>query len=509
MTFYFDNIKKDQFMRQSRLTDFIFPGEVNMKIILILAAVILVLFMAAVIRTLLIKPKKTYFKLSNDSERVDEYALKLSKMVQYETVSVRGVDQAEKFRGFHKVLEELFPTVFSTCEKIDIDGNLMMKWKGTDDTLAPIILISHQDVVPAEGEWTYPPYSGTIADGKVWGRGAGDIKEGVMSFYQAVEELIKDGYRPKCDVYLGSSCTEEVGGDGAPKLANYFKERGIKLFMLCDEGGAITENPVGGVKGNFAAVGIFEKGYGDLKFTARSAGGHSSTPPKNTPIARLAAFENEVEKKNPFKVKFSPAVEAMFKELAPYCEKFGLKMVMANLWLFKPVLGKVMPLISAEAAAMLKTTIAFTMQKGSDGYNVIPQEAWVTANLRYIPHQMADESNELISNIAKKYDVETEVICKNDPSKSLDLDGEPFNITKKAISKIFPGIGIMPYVVTGGTDSRFFGEVCDSCVRFSPVNMSPQQMKAMHGIDENIDCAALPMAVDYYKEIIKLQQTRS
>lgn len=480
-----------------------------MKIVLYILGIVVLLLIIAVVRTLLLKKKTTSFSLSEDKKRVDEYSKKLSKMIQYETVSCREDPQVEKFRGFHKVLEELFPTVFSKLEKIEIDGNLLMKWKGTNSSLAPIILISHLDVVAAEGEWKYPPFSGKIADGKVWGRGTADIKEGVMCFYQAVEELLKEGYQPKCDVYLGSSCTEEIGGDGAPKLANYFKKNGIQLFMLCDEGGGIVQDPIGGVKGNFAAIGIFEKGYGDLKFIARSRGGHSSTPPKNTPIARLGQFEAYVEKHNPFKVKFSPAVEGMFKSLAPYCAKFGLKMVMYNLWLFKPLLAKLLPIVSREAAAMLQTTLAFTMQKGSDGYNIIPQEAWVTANMRYIPHQKMKESNDLVAAIAKKFDLETEVLYENDPSASLDLNGKAYDMVCRATNKIFPGIGIMPYVVTGGTDSRFYGDVCDNCVRFSPINMGPEQLASMHGIDENIEQGTLPGGVDFYKEIIKMQEERN
>ena len=66
----------------------------------------------------------------------------------------------------------------------------------------------------------------------------------------------------------------------------------------------------------------------------------------------------------------------------------------------------------------------------------------------------------------------------------------------------------MPYVVTGGTDSRFYDPVCDSCVRFGPINLSAEQMASMHAINENINIGTLPQAVDYYKEIIKLQETR-
>ncbi len=474
-----------------------------------IVALLCLLLLFAVVRTLFLKKKTASYEMSDEKERIDAYAEKLSEMIKVPTVSVRGVEQPDLFREFHKVLESLFPRVFATCEKIEIDGNLMMRWRGSDASLDPIILISHQDVVEANsGDWTYPPFSGTIADGRVYGRGAGDIKCGIFCFYQAVEELIADGYTPKCDVYLGSSCTEEIGGDGAPKMVQWFQDHNIRLFMLSDEGGCIVEDPVGGVKGAFAAIGIFEKGYGDLKLTARSEGGHSSTPPKHTPIARLAAFENEVETKRVFKSKFSPAVDQMFKNLAPYADSFLLKVVMHNLWLFKPILKFALGAISGEAAAMLKTTVCFTMQKGSDGYNVIPGEAWVTANLRYIPHENKDVSNAKIEAIAKKHDIECEFVTGNDYTKPLDLGGEPYRMTVDCIHKVFPNVGIMPYVVTGGTDSRFFDPVCDNCVRFSPVLTTPEQMKGMHGVNENIYAAVLPKGVDYYKELIRMQEER-
>ena len=477
-------------------------------ILLLLLGALLVCLLIAVIRTLALPKKQTSFSLSEDTARIDNYSEKLSRMVQIETISDRNDSDIEKFLTFHKLLEELFPKVFATCDKVEIDGNLLLKWKG-QSSQDPIMLISHMDVVEATGEWKYPPFSGTVTDGKVWGRGSADTKCSLMAILQAAEEMITDGYVPACDIYMGSSCTEEIGGTGAPKLAKWLKDHDVHLFMLCDEGGSIIQDPIGGVKGHFAAVGIFEKGYGDVKFIARSNGGHASAPGKNTPIPRLAKFISCVEKKTPFRVAFTPAVTAMFTRLAPYVGNFGLRLVMANLWLFSPLLKKVMPMISAQAAAMLQTTIAFTMQSGSSGYNVLPQEASVCANMRYIPHQGTDESIEIITELAKKFGLETEVIYRGYPSKSLDLNGEAFAITQKTISTCFPGIGILPYVVTGGTDARFYDGVADSCVRFSPVNYGPEQMAGMHGLNENIEAGCLPGAVDYYKEIIKAQAART
>ena len=121
------------------------------------------------------------------------------------------------------------------------------------------------------------------------------------------------------------------------------------------------------------------QGYGDLRFIAKGKGGHASAPGKNTPLVRLGQFMASVEKKDPFQSRFNPTVLEMFRRLTPNMN-FGMKLVFANLWLFKPLLIKLMPLISPPGAAMLHTTIAFTMAKGADGLNVLPQEAYVTAN---------------------------------------------------------------------------------------------------------------------------------
>jgi len=212
-----------------------------------------------------------------------------------------------------------------------------------------------------------------------------------------------------------------------------------------------------------------------------------------------------VEKKNPMTSKFSTEVEEMFLRLAPYAS-FPLRLVFGNLWLFKPLLKKVMPAISPQAAAMLRTTIAFTMAKGSDGYNIIPQEAYVTANMRFIPHQKVKESLAVLERLAAKYDLELENLGCDDPSPSLDLQGRAFRLTEKAIERTFPGLPASPYIVTGATDCRFYTDVCDNCVRFSPVIYGPEQLKSMHGIDENLETNCLPGAVDFYKNVIRLQE---
>ena len=473
-------------------------------ILLAVVAVIIVLLLIAVLRTLLMPSKTSTYVADEPEEEALALAEKLSKMIQYDTTSYANVAEVEKFLGFHKVLEELFPLVHEKLEKTEIDGNLLFYWKGKNSE-KPILLMSHQDVVPAEGEWIHAPFSGDIAEGKVWGRGASDTKCSVMAFFQAVEELLAEGFVPPTDVYLASSCTEEWGGDGAPKIVAELQRRGIELFLVCDEGGAIITEPIGGIHGNFAMVGVFEKGKADVKFTARSNGGHASAPSKGTPIARLSAFVNEVETHSPFRKKLLPEVSAMFTELAPYAG-FGMKLVFGNVWLFGPVLKAVMPAISAQAGAMLKTTIAFTVQKGSDAYNVLPQEAYVGANMRFIPHQGEKESLEIIKKVAGKYGLETEVLHANDYTPPVDIHGEAFHLVEQTIADTFPGLPSSPYVMTGATDAQFYQPICKSCIRFAPVIYGPEQMKGMHGLNENIEYNCLPGAVRFYKNLIRAEK---
>ena len=133
------------------------------ELVLPLLGILLVLLLIAVIRTLVQGHKTSTYVPTPDPAKETLCAEKLSAMVQCETISVRGVEEPEKFRRFHQGLKELSPTVFSHCEAIDIDGNLLLRWKGISSS-DPIMLMSHMDVVPAGGGWSRDPFSGEIAD---------------------------------------------------------------------------------------------------------------------------------------------------------------------------------------------------------------------------------------------------------------------------------------------------------------------------------------------------------
>ena len=440
-------------------------------------------------------------ELKND-DRAAAYGQKLSKMVRCETISSRDHMDLSKFESFHSLLAELFPNVHAHCEKHVFDGSLLFKWAGRGEA-DPIILMSHQDVVEAGGKWDHEPFSGDIDEtGRVWGRGTVDTKASLFCIFTALEELIESGFVPAGDVYIASSCTEEISGPGAPATVEYLKSQGVKPSLVLDEGGMILESPMAGVKGLYAMVGVVEKGYADVKFTAKSNGGHASAPGKNTPLVRLGRFMAHMEDHPPFVRQISPTMEEMFKRLAPNMG-FGLKTVLSNLWLFRPILLKVLPAINASAGAMTQTTLAFTTAKGSDGLNVLPQEAYVTGNMRLIHHQSGPESFEAVRRIAAQYGIETEVLYEDAPCPVVGYESKQFQLIEDVTAQVYPGVQVSPYVMTGGTDAKFYKELCPNCIRFAPLFIDSQQYGSVHGLNENIFQGALPHGVDFYKAVIE------
>ena len=433
--------------------------------------------------------------------RTEQYADRLAQMIQIPTVSVKGQEDRGVFYQFHHLLRRLFPQLFRLCEFEDLNGSFLLRWKGAADR-APILLMNHHDVVEASGSWTYPPFSGTVADGKLWGRGTLDTKGGLFAMLQAAEELVGQGFQPRQDVYFFSACTEESDGTGADIMSLRLQQRGIRFAFVLDEGGMILPEPIGGAKGDFAMVGLGEKGCADLKFIARSGGGHASTPGKNTPLVRLGKFMAAAEKKPLFQSKIPQPILGMFRSVASTMG-WPMRMILGHPKLFAPILVGVIPKVSETAGAMLRTTLAFTMAQGSDGANVLPQEAWVIGNMRFSHHQGRDSSIDAVRKLAKKFDVEVQVLDPGFSSPISSPDSEGFRLVERAITQVFPGTHTSPYLMTGASDCRFMSRVSDHCIRFAPFKISHDQMASIHGIDENVDLSALAPAVDFYKYILE------
>ncbi len=475
------------------------------KILLLLLTVLILLFLVCAVRTMRVKAKPSNKKsvLTVSEDEAARYAHCLSEMIRVPTVSLRGNNDLTEFYKLHAVMKELFPLIHEKMERTELSGNLLYRLKGSDSSREGILLMGHQDVVTAEEKgWTYAPFSGDIADGKVHGRGAMDCKCTVMAEFAAVEELLKEGFQPPCDIYLACSVNEEISGDGAPMIVKYLKEKGVRLAAVMDEGGAIIKGMLPGMNVPCALVGVVEKGYVDVKIIAKGNGGHSSTPPKNTPVARLAAFVAEVEKKRPYKKEMPPVVAQMLSVAAPYMG-FPFRLVLLNLWLFKPLLTALLPKFSAQAGAFVSTTFAFTMCGGSKTPNVIPDEAYVVCNIRPSIGKNAEESLAVLKKFADKYDLTMEIHEQRSASHITNSDGAEFAYVRECLNDCYPDAAVAPFYMCGGTDCRHYEAVSDNCLRFCPVTLDAQQLAAMHAANENVGVQALAKSVKFYKYYLK------
>ena len=429
------------------------------------------------------------------------YATRLQKMIQCKTVSVKNSYDDTEFAKLRAVMEELFPILHKRAKKLTFSDDCWMYCVEGKDKTRNIMLMSHHDVVDVEGEWEYDGFSGEIVEGKIWGRGTVDTKTPLFAEFSALEELLEKGYEPPCNIYIGSSHNEEIAGDGVPKALKYFQEQGISFEVILDEGGAVIDPPVGGMKvEKCAMVAVHEKGFYHLNCTATTGSGHAglTSGQQATPVERMSAFIHEISSKNIFIRRLNPQITAMFTHMAPHC-KFPMNLLFGNLWLFGGVLKKVMPSLSAAAGGLLGTTCVFHEIKGTR------EEKSCSAKATLRPVDASDWEKDLQAfiEIAKKYDITVEVDETSEYHEPADLTKPQLAYAFDCIRKVFPAYPPIPMILPAGTDARHFTEICPCILRFAPIRLSAQQLASVHSENENIDVDAIGDAVAFYRTFLK------
>ncbi len=474
-----------------------------MKYIFLLIGIVAVVFVFVLVFNA-IKVKAKSRKLTkaivhrSENQQV-EYAKKLGEMIRCKTVSnAENYDDTE-FLKLRETVKRLFPSVHEKCEKMTFsDDCWIYKLKGKDET-RNVMVMSHHDVVDANGDWVHPGFCGEIFDDALWGRGTIDTKTSLFAELQALEELLEDGFVPECNLYIGSSHNEEVSGDGIPKALEYFKAQGIFFETVLDEGGAIIDPPLAGMKCKCAMMAVHEKGIHRLICTAEEGNAHTGLAANvNTPVARMSAFIAEVNSKNIFIRRLYPEVKAMFESFCPYTP-FIMTILFSNLWCFGGLLKWAMPKLNAQAGAMLGTSCSFNEIAGSRS----DKKCTAKAMLRCVNDEDLKKDIEAIKKIARKYGVEVTDGEKNEYHKPADMSKPSFVYTKNCIEKIFPHIVSSPYILPAGTDARHLTDVCDCVIRFAPIEMDSAQFASVHSENENISLKAIVNAVEFYKEYLK------
>ena len=314
---------------------------------------------------------------------IDEAAIeRLAGAIRLPTVSRVEAPDADfdAFDALHRHLEDCFPRVYASLVHELIGGqSLLFTWNGEDPAASSVLLLAHMDVVPVEpgteSKWIHGPFAGDVADGFVWGRGTLDDKASVMAILEAVEILLKQGFKPRGTVLLAAfGHDEEIGGQsGAARIASLLRSRGIRVSYVLDEGSAVTDGIVPGLDRPAALVGIAEKGFATVELSALSPGGHSSMPPPQTAVGIVAAAIHALGESHPMPAALYGPAALLFDRLGPEMP-FLTKLPLANRWLFGAlIVGRLEA--APTTAAILRTTTAATIFEGGIKENILPARA--------------------------------------------------------------------------------------------------------------------------------------
>ncbi len=410
------------------------------------------------------------------------------------------------FKELHKTLEKTYPRLHASLRRHTIGGySLVYTWVGKDPQLAPVLFMAHLDVVPADPaslqEWEHQPFSGDVADGYVWGRGALDLKNQVIAIMEATEALLRQGFQPERTIFLAFGQDEEVSGlQGAKKIASALEEKGVHLEAVLDEGGFVMEDSLPGVTQPVALIGTAEKGYLTLELSVEGAGGHSSTPPESSSIGILARALTRLERASmPVRLDF---VRNMFREIGP-ANSFSLQMALANTWLLGGLVRRRL-LAQPQTAASVQTTKAVTMIQGGIKDNVLPRKTRARVNYRLLPGDSIASVCETTRKTLKDPRVKLEALdfSATEASPVSPSDTGVYRELVRTIRELFGNIPVSPYLVIGQTDARYYASICEHVYRFSPVMAQPEDLSRIHGVNERISVAALATMVQFYMRLM-------
>jgi len=432
----------------------------------------------------------------------------LSGAIQFPTVSSLDAlhNHPDELALLREFLEQTYPRVHATLARESIgDRGQLYIWKGSDPAAHPILLLAHLDVVPiepgTESKWTHPPFSGQIADGYVWGRGALDDKLAAIAILESVEWLLDQGFTPRRTVYVALGGDEEIGGlNGAAKIAAALSERGIHAEYVLDEGEAVLEGIVPGVAAPVALVGVTEKGYVSAELTVDISGGHSSMPPPHTTVGILSAAIVRLEK-HQMPARLDGAPRLMLEYLAPEMP-LPRKAVVANLWLFG---GSVRNLYARSPVGntQIRTTTAATMFEGSPKDNVLPARARAVVNFRILPGDSVAAVLEHVRKVIDDPRVKIAALGALEPAPVSDHESPAFTLLAKTIRQVFPKAVVAPALVVGGTDSRHYSAISNNIYRFVPVTLREEDLGRFHGINERVAVGDCLDAVRFYIQLLR------
>lgn len=429
----------------------------------------------------------------------------LSELLQIDTTNPPGneykaIQYLQKKLAAAGIASEIF-------EKEPGRSNLVARLTGQRPG-KKLLLLSHVDVVPVPDpkKWKYPPFSGAIAEGYVWGRGALDMKN-ITAIHYTVFALFKRlNIEFAGELIFAATADEEKGSNyGAEWLAKTHPEK-LRADWCLTEGGGMPLQI--GTK-IFYTIESVEKGLWWFKVRVKGTSGHGSLPHPDNALAKAAYIIDRVSNYK-FPKKIAPAVREFIlkagEALGPQIKKLALVLVDESQELDLSLLPKDSPISATLLNALVRTTISPTMIHAGVKENVIPDSCEFVLDCRLVPGYTQEQVRETLLELADRYknDIEIETIQSHEVSES-PIDDPFYKLIEQTVKEELPSVETIPVMLTGATDSRFVRELGVKSYGFCPLSTKmslADRERLIHNDNERVDVESLEVGTRVLGRII-------
>jgi acetylornithine deacetylase/succinyl-diaminopimelate desuccinylase-like protein len=418
-----------------------------------------------------------------------------STLVRFDTTN-RGNGDAEGERAAAEYVAGLLADARVDAKIIESApgrANVIARIPGSDPDLPALLVQGHLDVVPAEADdWSVPPFSGEVADGFLWGRGATDMKDFCAMVLAVVDGFARSGRRPRRDLVLAFVADEEDKGDyGAHWLAREHRDLFDGCAAAISESGGYTYH-VPAADGRIVRlypVATAERGTAHLRLTARGRAGHGSRPNTENAVTRLAGALSRISERR-WPVHLTPTVQAFLERTG---EALGVEVDLSDEAAVDSTIARLGPAGGIVVPTVRNSTTP-TMLEAGYKVNVIPTVAHAQVDTRVLPGTEEVLLAEIDAMLGEG--VERGFVAHQPPIQA-PVDSPWFEAMAAALRSQDPGAVVVPYCMGGGTDAKAFSPLGIDCYGFAPLYLPPgfPYREMAHGVDERVPVEGLRFGV--------------
>ena len=380
-------------------------------------------------------------------------------------------------------------------------ASLIARYRGDNSSgKTPILLLGHMDVVEAlERDWERPPFELTRDDTYFYARGSVDNKFGVAQLTSTFIRLKKEGFVPNRDLIIAFSGDEESGMTTTRMLAHDREDLAEAEFALNSDAGGGDLSADG--KPVVYLIQAAEKTFVTWEMTVRNPGGHSSRPRPDNAIYDLADAVTRIQRYQ-FPVRWSEMTLDFFRETG---NQLGGELGDAMIQFADNPQDKAAAdrlAIESSYVGTTRTTCVVTMLRAGHAENALPQSATATVNCRVFPGVPVTEIEGVLKQVVGNESVEFKQMTEATESPISELRPDVFAAVSKAVHARYPGVKVVPYMESGGTDGKHFRKAGIPAWAVSGLFMHPDEMYA-HGLNERLPISAFYDALDHWSIILR------